>query len=110
MSLCSFAKSEQLAVWMHFRDALRRCGRILGTAMRKKEYSLKDVILFLDRNKECEETDIADQVCLAYGHAVLHGIHLLDGYGVAEVDNVYPLVSPGHSIIPNEEVVQIRRT
>ena len=98
----------RLAVWMHFRDALRRCGRILGTAMRKKEYSLKDVILILGRNKECGDTDIADQVCLAYGHAVLHGIHLLDGYGIAEVDNVYPLVSPGYSIIPNEEVVQIR--
>ena len=26
----------RLAVWVHFRDALRRCGRILGTAMRKK--------------------------------------------------------------------------
>ena len=96
----------RLAVWMHFRDALRRCGRI--TAVRKKEYSLKDIILILGRRKECGDTDIADQVCLAYGHAVLHGIHLLDGYGIAEVDNVYPLVRPGYSTIPNEEVVQIR--
>ena len=98
----------RLAVGMHFRDALRRCGRILGTAMRKKEYSLRDVILILGRRKECGETDIADQVCLAYGHAVLRGIHLLDGCGIAEVDNVYPLARPGYSIIPIEEVVQIR--
>ena len=60
----------RLAVWMHSRDALRRCGRILGTAMRRKEYSLKDVILMLGRRKECEDGDIADQVCLAYGHTV----------------------------------------
>ena len=98
----------RLGVWAHFRDALRRCGRILGTAMRKKEYSLRDVILILGRHKECGDTDIADQVCLAYGHAVLRGIHLLDGYGIAEVDNVYPLARPGYSIIPIEEVVQIR--
>ena len=78
----------RLAGWVHFRDALRRCGRILGTAMRKKEYSLKDVILLLGRNKECGETDIADQVCLAYGHAVLHGLQLIDGYGIVDVDRV----------------------
>ena len=44
----------RLAVWMHFRDALRRCGRILGTAMRMKEYSLKDVILILVVTKNAE--------------------------------------------------------
>ena len=97
----------RLAVWLHFHDALRRCGRILGTAMRMKEYSFRDVILMLGRRKECGDSDFADQVCLAYGHAVLHGVHLLDGYGIVEVDNVYPLARPGYSTIPVEEVVQI---
>ena len=50
----------RLAVWLRFRDALRRCGRILGTAMRRKEYSLKDVILMLGRHKECGDSDIAN--------------------------------------------------
>ena len=76
--------------------------------MRKKEYSLKDVILLLGRNKECGETDIADQVCLAYGHAVLHGLQLIDGHSIVDVDRVYPLASPGYSTIPEDEVVQIR--
>ena len=76
--------------------------------MRRKEYSLKDVILMLGRHKECEDGDIADQVCLAYGHTVLRGVHLLDGYGIVDVGKVYPLVRPGYSTIPDEEAVQIR--
>ena len=74
----------RLADWSHFCDALRRCGGILGAAMRVKEYSLKDVILMMGRNKDMEDDDIADQVCLAYGHTMLHGVHLLHGYGVAQ--------------------------
>ena len=73
-----------------------------------KEYSLKDVILMMGLNKDFEDDDIADQVCLAYGHAMLHGVHLLHGYGVSEVVAVYPLASPGYYTIPHAELEQIR--
>ena len=65
-----------LAQWNHLMESLHRCGRILGTAMRIKEYSLHDLILMLRKNKEAGADDIPDQVCLAYGHALYFGIHL----------------------------------
>ena len=89
-------------------ESLHRCGRILGTAMRVKEYLLQDVILMMGKNKEAEAHDIPDQVCLAYGHAVFYGVQLLQGYGWKDVDSIYPMVSPGSSINPDVEAQAIR--
>ena len=55
----------KLSDWNHTIDSLHRCGRILGTAMRLKGYSLKDVILLMGKNKEAEADDTPDQICLA---------------------------------------------
>ena len=102
---------EQIRLdWSHFSDALRRSGRILGTAMRMKAYSLKDIVLMMGRNKEAKDDDIADQICLAYGHAMLHGVHLLHGYGMDEVEIMYPLASPGYYSISREEVEKMQKS
>ena len=50
----------------------------------------------LGKNKEAEEDDICDQICLA---------QLLIAYGRADVDAIYPLVHPGGL---RDEVSQIR--
>ena len=55
----------------------------------------------MGKNKEAEADDIPDQICLAYGHAVFCGTHLLLGYGRKEV-------GPGSSLNHDVEAQAIR--
>ena len=62
----------------------------------------------MGKNKEAEADDIPDQICLAYGHAVFCGTHLLLGYGRKDVDEHYPMVGPGSSLKHDVEAQAIR--
>ena len=75
----------KLAEWNHFINSLRRAGRILGSATRIRECSMKDVVLMLGKIQHAAEDDVCDQICLACGHAAFRGFQLLMTYGRVDV-------------------------